>query len=262
MDQILSMYTQCALEGLTYDPAQESAADFVKSLPKKALGAIMGIIKAIGNAIMKLVNAIRLKIRKKGMTRASYDSLVKARPHVTAAVSKTLEAAHILIADIQHQFLRISKIVDKKNWSKNQKTYDQVNNDYMGAQTNLDKIKDLEAEVKESVSAATKALEEVEADDNRPIVTDPSKLEDLEKWAEAMAKKAKLIQANAIEAANKLAKFGANEMSAWYGSNMTNMSRWLTQASTATSRMGSSCVALLNKVDKAMTAGSLSSSKE
>ena len=262
MDQIVSMYTQCAIEGLTYDPAQESAADFVRSLPKKALGAIMGIIKAIGNAIMKLVNAIRLKIRKKGMARSSYGALVKARPHVTAAVSKTLEAAHILIADIQHQFLRISKIVDKKNWSKNQKTYDQVNNDYMGAQTNLDKIKDLEAEVKDSVDAATKALEEVEADDNGPIVTDPSKLEDLEKWAEVMAKKAKLIQANAIEAANKLAKFGANEMSAWYGSNMTNMSRWLTQASTATSRMGSSCVALLNKVDKAMTAGSLSSSKE
>lgn len=262
MDQILTMYTQCAIEGLTYDPAQESAADFVKSLPKKALGAIMGIIKAIGNAIMKLVNAIRLKIRKKGMTRASYGALVKARPHVTAAVSKTLEAAHILIADIQHQFLRISKIVDKKNWSKNQKTYDQVNNDYMGAQTNLDKIKGLEAEVKESVDTATKALEEAEADGNGPIVTDPSKLEELEKWAEAMAKKAKLIQANAIEAANKLAKFGANEMSAWYGSNMTNMSRWLTQASTATSRMGSSCVALLNKVDKAMTAGSLSSSKE
>lgn len=262
MDQILSMYTQCALEGLTYDPAQESAADFVKSLPKKALGAIMGIIKAIGNAIMKLVNAIRLKIRKKGMTRASYGALVKARPHVTAAVGKTLEAAHILIADIQHQFLRISKIVDKKNWAKNQKTYDQVNNDYMGAQTNLDKIKDLEADAKESVDAATKALEEAEADGNGSIVTDPSKLEELEKWAEAMAKKAKLIQANAIEAANKLAKFGANQMADWYGPNMTNMSRWLTQASTATSRMGSSCVALLNKVDKTMTAGSLSSSKD
>ena len=262
MDQILSMYTQCAIEGLTYDPAQESAADFIKSLPKKALGAIMGIIKAIGNAIMNLVNAIRLKIRKKGMTGASYGALIKAKPHVTSAVSKTLEAAHILIADIQHQFLRFSKIADKKNWYKDQKTRDQANNDFTGTQENLEKIKGLEAEVKEAVEAATNALEETEAAGNGPIVTDPSRLEDLEKWAEAMAKKAKLIQANAIEAANKLAKFGANQMSEWYGPNMSNMSRWLTQASTATSRMGSSCVTLLNKVDKTMAAGSLSSSKD
>ena len=262
MDQILSMYTQCALEGLTYDPAQESAADFVKSLPKRVLGAIMGIIKAMGNAIMKLVNAIRLKIRKKGMTRASYGALVKARPHVTAAVSKTLEAAHILIADIQHQFLRFRKIMRTKNWYKDNKTVDQANDEFAGTQNNLKKIQDLEAEVKDAVDAADEALNGAGASGDGPIVTDPSKLEELEKWVEAMAKKAKLIQANAIDAANKLVKLGAEQMSEWSGSNMTNITRWLAQASTATSRMGSSCVALLNKVDKTMTAGSLSSSKD